>query len=423
MLDLEKILRKLIARRFRDLRGDTPYELISSQRGNISRIERGLNADSGNFVSATLLDEYSNYFGISKAELVFGDDGEIENTLCFMFLQIYVQIIPKVKVSYMKFPFKPEEFQDDISPDIYEKFREIFIIFGDYYRWYKVRKYDDNSDKDIDVVSMFKIVWALLNKKIISSFKLYVITEFFNDSEPKFNFNQINAKFNLWYAKHFVNSIIPEALSKLQTDSIFKMGFMVKDLIDNFIEVDLPESYLEDVPLEEFLLPVKSYHFNFKENLSDEEIMKVSAEIVKMTSRDNTINSLEDIQRINEETFFAEFNFITDESTPFVNGTRRVNANSLLDSILMTPDIFDRFHDLNSNERKIPGLLSTNSQASKLFQFKVNEVYLQQIDELVRFQNIYINLIKWDELETFIYNTETTKRLDILIVFFCSQKF
>ena len=402
MLDLEKILRKLIARRFRDLRGDTPYELISSQRGNISRIERGLNADSGNFVSATLLDEYSNYFGISKAELVFGVDGEIENTLCFMFLQIYVQIIPKVKVSYMKFPFKPEEFQDDISPDIYEKFREIFIIFGDYYRWYKVRKYDDNSDKDIDVVSMFKIVWALLNKKIISSFKLYVITEFFNDSEPKFNFNQINAKFNLWYAKHFVNSIIPEALSKLQTDSIFKMGFMVKDLIDNFIEVDLPESYLEDVPLEEFLLPVKSYHFNFKENLSDEEIMKVSAEIVKMTSRDNTINSLEDIQRINEETFFAEFNFITDESTPFVNGTRRVNANSLLDSILMTPDIFDRFHDLNSNERKIPGLLSTNSQASKLFQFKVNEVYLQQIDELVRFQNIYINLIKWDELETFI---------------------
>lgn len=402
MLDLEKILRKLIARRFRDLRGDTPYELISSQRGNISRIERGLNADSGNFVSATLLDEYSNYFGISKAELVFGDDGEIENTLCFMFLQIYVQIIPKVKVSYMKFPFKPEEFQDDISPDIYEKFREIFIIFGDYYRWYKVRKYDDNSDKDIDVVSMFKIVWALLNKKIVSSFKLYVITEFFNDSEPKFNFNQINAKFNLWYDKHFVHSIIPEALSKLQTDSIFKMGFMVKDLIDNFIEVDLPESYLEDVPLEEFLLPVKSYHFNFKENLSDEEIMKVSAEIVKMTSRDNTINSLEDIKRINEETFFTEFDFITDESTPFVNGTRRVNANSLLDSILMTPDIFDRFHDLNSNERKIPGLLSTNSQASKLFQFKVNEVYLQQIDELVRFQNIYINLIKWDELETFI---------------------
>ena len=68
----------------------------------------------------------------------------------------------------------------------------------------------------------------------------------------------------------------------------------------------------------------------------------------------------------------------------------------------MTPDIFHRLHDLNSKERKIPGLLTVNSQASKLFQIKVNEVYLQQIDELVRFQNIYINLIKWDELETFL---------------------
>ena len=93
---------------------------------------------------------------------------------------------------------------------------------------------------------------------------------------------------------------------------------------------------------------------------------------------------------------------VTDESISFVDETRRVSAQSLLDSILMTPDIFDRLHDLNSNERKIPGLLTVNSQASKLFQIKVNEVYLQQIDELVRFQNIYINLIKWDELETFL---------------------
>lgn len=69
---------------------------------------------------------------------------------------------------------------------------------------------------------------------------------------------------------------------------------------------------------------------------------------------------------------------------------------------IVEPDIFDRLHDLNSKERKIPGLLTVNSQVSKLFQIKVNEVYLQQIDELVRFQNIYINLIKWDELETFL---------------------
>ena len=177
---------------------------------------------------------------------------------------------------------------------------------------------------------------------------------------------------------------------------------MVKDLIDNFIDVDLPKSYLEDVPLEEFILPQKNYHINFKESISDEETIKLSTEVVKMLTRDTTINSLEEIKRIDEENFFTEFDFVIDESISFVDESRRVSAKSLLDSILMTPDIFDRFHDLNSKERKIPGLLTTNSQASKLFQIKVNEVYLQQIDELVRFQNIYINLIKWDELETFL---------------------
>ena len=402
MLDLERILRKIIAYRFKRLRGDTPYELISSQRGNINRIEQGINTSSCNFVSDTLLDEYSKYFGKSKAELIFGDDDQIENTLFFMFLQMYIKIIPDVKVPDMQYPFKSEEFQDGISLDICEKFREIFIIFSDYYRWYKIRKFEEESDKDIDVVSMFKIVWALLNKKIVSSFKVHVITEFFNDSEPKFCFNQINVKFNLWYHKYFVNSIIPEALSKLRTDSIFKIGFMVKDLIDNFIDVDLPKSYLEDVPLEEFILPQKNYHINFKESISDEETIKLSTEVVKMLTRDTTINSLEEIKRIDEENFFTEFDFVIDESISFVDESRRVSAKSLLDSILMTPDIFDRFHDLNSKERKIPGLLTTNSQASKLFQIKVNEVYLQQIDELVRFQNIYINLIKWDELETFL---------------------
>ena len=197
MLDLERTLRKIIAYRFKRLRGDTPYELISSQRGNINRIEQGINTSSGNFVSDTLLDEYSKYFGKSKAELIFGDDDQIENTLFFMFLQMYIKIIPDVKVPDMQYPFKSEEFQDGISLDICEKFREIFIIFSDYYRWYKIRKFEEESDKDIDVVSMFKIVWALLNKKIVSSFKVHVITEFFNDSEPKFCFNQILERLHL----------------------------------------------------------------------------------------------------------------------------------------------------------------------------------------------------------------------------------
>ena len=47
MLDLERILRKIIAYRFKKLRGDIPYELITSQRGNMNRIEQGINVTSG----------------------------------------------------------------------------------------------------------------------------------------------------------------------------------------------------------------------------------------------------------------------------------------------------------------------------------------------------------------------------------------
>lgn len=104
MLDLERILRKIIAYRFKKLRGDIPYELISSQRANMNRIEQGINVTSGNFVSDTLLDEYSKYFGKSKPELIFGNDAEIENTLYFMFLQVFVKIIPDVKVPDMQYP-------------------------------------------------------------------------------------------------------------------------------------------------------------------------------------------------------------------------------------------------------------------------------------------------------------------------------
>lgn len=85
---------------------------------------------------------------------------------------------------------------------------------------------------------------------------------------------------------------------------------------------------------------MKNYHISFKEGISDEEIEKLSTEIVEMLTRDTTINGLDDIKRIDGEKFFTEFDFISDESISFVDETRRVSAQSLLDSILMTPDIW-----------------------------------------------------------------------------------
>lgn len=74
MLDLEKILRGMISAKFKDLRGSISPDIISNgQRTAIYNIEKGKNPKSGNFVTDTLLKDYSSYFGMDKSELIFGD--------------------------------------------------------------------------------------------------------------------------------------------------------------------------------------------------------------------------------------------------------------------------------------------------------------------------------------------------------------
>lgn len=401
MLDLEKVLVKTIAYRFKKLRGNTPANLISSQKSAINRIENEINTKSGNFVTETLLDEYTDYFGKEKSKLIFGSETDIENILYFMFQQIYLKIIPTHMVKTMRYPFNSDEFQDDIDTDIIETFRKIFFIFGDYSRWYKIRKDQNDPDQNIDCDSMFQIIWLLLKNKIITSFKIHVIEEICNKSH-KFLFSNINGKFNLWYRKQFMKIIIPEALEKLQSDSIFKIGLMVNHLIDDFYEDNLPQSYLEDVPLEEFFMPVKRYHISTPANNSKEENKKIAEEMFRMLTINKTIKNRKDIEELDKLMFFKEIESVTDLSTPFVNEVRQVSAANFLDKILETPEIFNSFHGLNDRDRKIPGLLSVNSQASKLFQYKANEAILKQIDDLIRYQNRYINLIKWDELSSFL---------------------
>lgn len=95
MLDLEKVLREMISARFKDLRQNTPAELISNgQKTAINRIEKGVNPKSQNFVSDTLLADYADYFGIEKSELIFGDSTLLEFTLYHLFSQLFYQIVP-----------------------------------------------------------------------------------------------------------------------------------------------------------------------------------------------------------------------------------------------------------------------------------------------------------------------------------------
>ncbi|EME3512131.1 hypothetical protein Q7177_002746, partial [Enterococcus faecium] len=255
MLDLEKILREMISARFKDLRKNTPSELISNgQKTAINRIENGINPKSGNFVSETLLEDYSEYFGIEKSELIFGDKMLLELTLYHMFAQIFYSIVPDD--NEIGIGIDRTKIQNDIDPEIIEAFLELFYIFGDFGRWYKIRRFqEDKTNTDIDYMGMFELIWRLIKNKVILSFQEHVIPSLFDNRLQPFRFNLINETFNTWYQKQFVKIIVPESLKKLEADSIFKMGFMVKNLINHFIDSNTITSYLEDVPLEKYYLP------------------------------------------------------------------------------------------------------------------------------------------------------------------------
>ncbi|HGD1630616.1 TPA: hypothetical protein ACINR5_002080, partial [Streptococcus agalactiae] len=362
--------------------------------------EKGKNPKSGNFVTDTLLEDYSSYFGMDKSDLIFGDALLLELTLYHVFSQIFYQIVPDDNRIGLK--IDRNKIQNNIDSSIIEPFLELFYIFGDFGRWYNIRrKDDDESDKDIDYTTMYEIVWRLIKSRVVSSFNQHVVGEMF-EKDKVFNFNQINNVFNNWYHKHFVKIIIPEALKKLESDSIFKMGFMVRNLIENFLVLDLPLSYLEDVPLEEYYLPITNYTIDISKIESEEVENKVLREYLRWILRYNSLETSDDAKKFADENFFEEFDFVTEERRPLVDQTTKINVKELLDSIIKSPKQFDNGHILHASIREIPGLLTVNSQVSKLFQTRVNEVYLKQIDDLVMYQNIYINLIKPDELDSFL---------------------
>ncbi|MFD3042216.1 hypothetical protein ACFKJ7_00430, partial [Streptococcus agalactiae] len=101
----------------------------------------------------------------------------------------------------------------------------------------------------------------------------------------------------------------PEALKKLESDSIFKMGFMVRNLIENFLVLDLPLSYLEDVPLEEYYLPITNYTIDISKIESEEVENKVLREYLRWILRYNSLETSDDAKKFADENFFEEFDF------------------------------------------------------------------------------------------------------------------
>lgn len=371
-----------ISKRFKKLRGNTPADLISTQKGTVNRIENGKNTTSGNFVTYSILCEYSDYFGIEKERLIFGNDKELELILKKIFLKIASSI----------------GLEDTFPLDVTTVITNIFRIFSDFNRWYKIKRFEANvTDSEIDFESMFEIFWRLMKNKIILSFKEHVVKKVLDESNQQFKFNQIDKEFTIWYYNDFAKSIVPTSLEKLKTNSIFKIGFMVDNLIDEHFVTNIPNSYLEDVPLEEFYLPSKT--ISFTGGKQSEEAIQEMARFINDASQATTI---ERILEWDKKKYFEGIESIDYHEMPFINQTKKVKITELLKRVLETPETFNDVHNLNRTNEKISGILTVNSQTSNLFQEEFNKVILKLIDDLVRYQNNYINFIKWEELETFL---------------------
>lgn len=316
--------------------------------------------------------------------------------------------------------FTPDEFDDLLGkvksvgkPDkkVLDFFEEFLYVFGDFGRWYKIKRLEKNSISSelVDFDSMFKIFWLLSKDTIVLSFQSNVIPKIIDESgDEKFVFTKINTEVNRWLKDIVAKYVFPNLIKKLKADSVFKIGFMVKNLIEEFWVDNLKPDYYTKIPMKRYMPPMPSYDFHFKGNESKNVIRKITEEWVRMQTdlqklNESDLSNEERFKIMEENKYFEGIEQVTDTSKPFVNDKIAVYAEEFLDSVLSQPR-GEGFVDnrLNRIERKIPGMLQENNKAQKLFQEKINKMTLSLIDELVDYQNTFIGCIEWKELPEYM---------------------
>lgn len=85
----------------------------------------------------------------------------------------------------------------------------------------------------------------ICKKKFISSFIEEVVDLIVDD----FKYSTINSTFYDWIIKKSNKIIILEVIGKLKSVTIFKIGFMVGNIISEFLDEDLSVSFQNSIPI------------------------------------------------------------------------------------------------------------------------------------------------------------------------------
>ncbi|WP_088838702.1 helix-turn-helix domain-containing protein [Listeria sp. ILCC792] len=458
MIDLETLLIPQISDRCKKLRVSNGFTMeYISDKAAISRIEKGDCPKSGNFITETVLQNYVNVFEVSPQELIFGNDVEWEKTLGELFDKLFFTIrlkdlaihselyadVDKMNVASQNavlslaemfaeynlqrynFLKSDESYMDSVNKELDRQFMfqgKFINIERDF------RSKPINDDTVIDRWDITEKMWLMCKEKCISSFQVEVIDTIFDD----FNFSTINAKVNQWINKQFNKDIVPSVVKKLKDNTIFKLGLLVKQLIQEFLEEDLSESFQTTVPVK----TTRSEHINltfdtyekFSENPLSEEERAEKNELISLAFKMMQNGELPD-DKLSEK--FSKYGVIFEEVPEVTftkeedidrviarvissrnNGTTRNYRPTFEESpVLKTSDFNSKeemneafqqwYEDTHFNNQIIPGYFTNNSQVIHRLQEILNEDILLAIENFIHIQNNLLLFLTEEDLLAF----------------------
>lgn len=428
--NLEEVLVDSISERCLRLRKEKGLKQSDIASSGPSYIE-GKKWQSGNFISRELLNCYCISLNVSEREIIFGNDKEIEELISCLFVQMFHTYT--VKDIFSSENELSSEFGEKFYITLQKSIIELASCFAQFNkdRYEFIKSNDPKFSYKFFKTENFYKLWLILKDSLISSFKKFIeIDRLFEN----FEYRNLNQFIRRWIELEVINNIFPRVQNKLGTNKLFKIGYMVNDLINNFLDTDLPLSFQETVPLK--LNKGEEIKFNFSPDSSmdnvnlnfliekrslEKEIMK----IVKTKSFDDVpkemIEKLENdyhttILRLEEKDKYVEGKIDTILNNAVLLSNHNLYSNDVI-TILASPTFYcpdnksleeidqlmdDNLDILLGDSVKIPGMTSNNSQILNELQKKVNQDVQNSIDTLIRLQNYLLSLIEYDEFKSLL---------------------
>jgi transcriptional regulator with XRE-family HTH domain/ribosomal protein L31E len=447
MIDLEKKLVTKVSERCKKLRTSSTYRQDDiADKASISKIENGKYKSGDNFITDTVLEEYSTIFNISKEEIIFGKEDEFEELLLDFFFDLFRLIsrrdlsedinnpkyyregafdvldieiqravislansFAEYNLQYYNFLKTDEGFMDCVDKDL----DQYFYIDGKLVNLVRdFRNKPINEDIVIDQSDMGEKIWLICKEKFIRSFKAGVVLNLFDE---------------------FIQIIVPELVGKLKSNSILKIGYMVKNLIDDFLNEDLSESFQTTIPLQ--IRRPKYYNLSIQNNASFHNLSEDERK-----KRDQLFNEALELHRSGkmldlktEELEKYERYGIYFREVPETIKTREVDIDAVINQAIVSKSLHKtkaelrpiieespiiKISDFNSEEEimefyddwydsthftntNIPGYLTNNSQISHRWQQRLNKEIRESIENFIVIQNNLLRLLTEEELIKF----------------------